>query len=201
VEVLPPALAAFQKAFPRVNVVLHDLTHGEPAEELHRGAMQLALMPRSAALHSAGIEFEVLRTYPFYVMMPAAHRLARLKIIPLEKIAAEPLLALGRKNYPGYYEVLDRVFSPLGVKPPVAVECDTASSLLTAIESGRGIALSTSLFKQMTGKRLVYRPLTGTNEVLAVGIARAKNGDITPAGEKFCDILRKISKSLKPPAS
>ena len=27
-----------------------------------------------------------------------------------------------------------------------------------------------------------------------VGIARAKSGDITPAGEKFCEILRKVSK-------
>jgi hypothetical protein len=45
----------------------------------------------------------------------------------------------------------------------------------------------------MTGKRLVYRPLTGTNEVLSVGIARAKNGDVTPAGEKFCEILQKVA--------
>jgi hypothetical protein len=46
----------------------------------------------------------------------------------------------------------------------------------------------------MTGKRLVYRPVTGKNEVLSVGIASTKNGDITPAGEKFCEILRKVAK-------
>ena len=96
--------------------------------------------------------------------------------------------------------MLARVFGPQGLKPTIATECDTASSLLTAIEAGSGIALSTSVFKQVTGKRLVYRPLTGTNEALSVCIARAKNGDITPAGETFCDVLRKISKSLKPPA-
>jgi DNA-binding transcriptional LysR family regulator len=192
---LPPTLAAFQKAFPRINVVLHDLTHGEPMEELESGAVHLALMPQSTAFQSAGMAFEVLRSYPLCVAMSIAHRLARLKSVPLEKIAAEPILALRRKQYPGYYEVLDRVFSPLGLKPPIAVECDTASTLLTAIESGRGIALSTSIFKQMTGKRLVYRPLTGTIEVLAVGIVRAKNGDVTPAGEKFCEILRKVANS------
>jgi DNA-binding transcriptional LysR family regulator len=93
-----------------------------------------------------------------------------------------------------YHHVLDGLFGPLGVKPRIVAECDTFSSLITAIESGRGIALSTSVFKQATGKRLVYRPLTGTNEVLSVGIARARNGDITPAGEKFCEILRNVAK-------
>jgi len=45
----------------------------------------------------------------------------------------------------------------------------------------------------VAGKRLLYRPLTGTAEVLSVGLARATKGDVTPAGEKFCEILRKIS--------
>src|SRR5207245_11064484 len=41
--------------------------------------------------------------------------------------------------------------------------------------------------------RLLYRPRTGTTEVASVGIACASKGDVTPAGEKFCEILRKIS--------
>lgn len=44
--------------------------------------------------------------------------------------------ALPRKDYPEYYVVLDRVFGPLGLKPRVAVERDTSSSIFTAIESG-----------------------------------------------------------------
>ena len=43
-------------------------------------------------------------------------------------------------------------------------------------------------------KRLLYRSLAGINESVWVGIARAKNGDLTPAGEKFCEMLRKASK-------
>jgi len=73
------------------------------------------------------------------------------------------------------------------------VECDSASSLITEVEAGRGIALATTIFKLVAGKRLIYRPLTGTTEVLSVGIARATKGDVTPAGEKFCEILRRIA--------
>ena len=67
------------------------------------------------------------------------------------------------------------------------MECDRATSLITEVEAGRGIALATPILKLVTGKRLLYRPLTGTTEVLAVGIARATKGDVTPAGEKFCE--------------
>ena len=76
------------------------------------------------------------------------------------------------------------------------MECDSASSLITEVEAGRGIALATSVFKLVAGKRLLYRPLTGTTEVLSVGIARATKGDVTPAGDKFCEFLRKISKGV-----
>src|SRR6266850_1147792 len=193
VEILPPALTAFQKAVPRVKVLLHDLSSDELITGLRNGTLELAIMVQPTGDQTAGIHFEVLRTYPLCVAMPATHPFARLKSITLEKLAAEPLVGLRRKDYPEYYHILDRIFAPIGAKPRIVVECDSASSLITEVEAGRGIALATTLFKLVAGKRLLYRPLTGTTEVGSVGIARATRGDVTPAGEKFCEILRTIS--------
>src|ERR1043166_6816390 len=67
VEILPPALAAFQKAFPHVNVLLHDASQRELAEGLQTGALELAIMVPPAGDQTAGIQFEVLRTYPLCV--------------------------------------------------------------------------------------------------------------------------------------
>ena len=142
---------------------------------------------------AAGIDFEVLRTYPLCVAMTAAHPFARLKSVSLEKLAAEPLIGFRRKDYPEYNRILDRLFAPIRATPRIAVECDSASSLITEVEAGRGVALSSTIFKLVAGKRLLYRPLTGTTEVASVGIARAIKGDMTPAGERFCEILRKTS--------
>jgi len=201
VEILPPAVAAFQKAFPRVNVVLHELTRNQIIEGLQNGTLELAVTPHAAALQVEGIEFEALQKHPFYVAFPPAHRLSRLKTIPLEMAAAEPLVGLRRKDNPSYYQALDQLFGPVGVRPRVAVECDTFSSLITAVETGRGIALAIAPFKQVSGKRLLYRPLAGTTEMFSVGIARAKHGDVTPAGEKFCEILRQIAQGTSAVAS
>src|SRR5437879_3797554 len=185
VEILPPALAAFQKAVPRVKVLLHDLSSDELIAGLRNATLELAIMVQPTGEQTAGIEFELLRTYPLCVALTAAHPFARLKSVALEKLAAEPLVGLRRKDYSEYYHILDRIFAPIRAKPRIAAECDSASSLITEVEAGRGIALATLSFKLVAGKRLLYRPLTGTTEVGTVGIARATKGDVTPAGEKF----------------
>src|SRR5712671_5787932 len=138
VEILPPALAAFQKAVPRVKVLLHDLSSDELIAGLRNGTLELAVMVQPIGEQTAGIEFELLRTYPLCVVMTAAHPFARLKSITLEKLAAEPLIGLRRKDYPEYYHSLDRIFAPIRDKPHIAVECDGASSLITEVEAGRG---------------------------------------------------------------
>ncbi len=194
VEILPPALAAFQKSFPRVRLLLHDLSEQELMDGLRNGKLELALMPRGTGLQSVGLEFETLRSYPICVAVAPTHQFARLKTITLEMVAAEPMIGFNRKEYPEYYVGLNRIFEPLGIKPRVVVECDSSSSLITEIETGRGVAIASPILRRASGKRLLYRPLTGTTEVLSVGIARATKGDVTPAGEKFCEILRKISK-------
>jgi DNA-binding transcriptional LysR family regulator len=44
VEILPPALTAFQKAVPRVKVVLHDLSSDELIAGLHNARLELAII-------------------------------------------------------------------------------------------------------------------------------------------------------------
>lgn len=201
VEILPPALAAFQKAVPRVKVFLHDLSSEELIAGLQNARLELAIMVQPAGEQTAGIEFESLRSYPFCVALTAAHPFARLKSIALEKVATEPLVALRRKDYSEYYLILDRIFAPIRVKPRIAVECDSASSLITEVEVGRGIALVSTIFKLVAGKRLLYRPLSDITETQSVGIARATKGDVTPAGETFCEFLRKSSAAHPSPKS
>ena len=193
VEILPPAIEAFRKFAPQVKLVLHDLPTDELIAELRNATLELTIMVQPIGEQTVGIEFEILRDYPWCVALNASHPFARLRSIALEKIATEPLVGLSRKGYSEYYRVLERIFASVSAKPRIAVESDSESSLVVEVEAGHGIALVTTVLKLMSGKRLLYRPLTGTTETQSVGIARATKGDVTPAGEKFCEILRQIS--------
>ena len=192
-EILPRALEAFRKVVPHVKLMLHDLSTDELIAGLRDGTLELAIMVQPIGEQTVEIEFETLRTHVWCVALSRAHPLARLKSIPLEKLARERLVILSRKSYSEYYRILEHIFAAVCGKPRIAMECDSEGSLFMEVEAGHGIALVTTIAKLAAGKRLVYRPLTGTTETQSVGIARATKGDVTPAGEKFCEILRLIS--------
>ena len=193
VEILPPGIEAFRKSMPRAKLRLHDLSSEELVTGLRNGRLELAIMAQTIGDHTAGIEFEVLRSYPMCVALAATHPFARLKSVPLQKIAAEPLIGMHRGDYPEYYQGLERLFASISARPRLAVECDSTSSLVIEVEAGHGIALCLPTFEHVTGKRLLYRPITETTELVPIGIARAMDGKLTPAGAKFCEILREIS--------
>src|SRR5262245_53724288 len=50
------------------------------------------------------------------VAMIASHPFARLKSIPLEKLATQPLVVLRRKEYSGFHNILARIFAPISAK-------------------------------------------------------------------------------------
>ncbi len=191
-HILPRALAEFQKTTPGVKVVLHDRGSDELCNELRNGMLHLALMMQPSEELITGIEFEEIGRYPFFVAMASGHPLTRMKAVSLETLAKQPLVVLDRRRNSEFHRILKRVFAPL--HPNIATESDSVNSLITEIGVGKCVAVVSQLFREAIGKRLVYRKLVNTDVAMCVGIARAKNGDLPPAGEKLCATIRKIGK-------
>ena len=196
VEILPPALGAFQKAVPRVTVRLHDLAGNELADGVRNGTLELAVMQRPMEANATGLLFEPLLTNPICVAVATDHAFAKMKSVPVARLAGERLVVFRRREYADYHALLGRVLHGVNPRPPAAVECDGASSLITEIAAGRGVAILPLVFEKIVGKRLKLRPLTPAPAPQEVGIVRALKGDVTPAGEKFCAQLRAAAKKL-----
>jgi DNA-binding transcriptional LysR family regulator len=194
VELLPPALAEFQRIAPRVSVRLHDLAGNELAAGLRSGVLDLAVMQRPQAENAPGIQFESILAYPLCVAAPPSHPLARKRTVSIAALASEKVVVFRKSEYADYHHLLDQVFSGPPPGTAIAAECDSGSSLITAVESGRGVAVLPSIFARISGRRLVFRPLSPAGHFLEVGISRSLQGDLTPAGEAFCRLLRKARK-------
>jgi DNA-binding transcriptional LysR family regulator len=124
--------------------------------------------------------------------MSAAHPLARLKSIPLERLADEPLVGLSRKDYPEYYDYRDRIFAPIHAKPRIVVECDSMSSLIA--EVGRTRHLSGKPDLQTRSWKTPALPRTHGHDCNGVRRHRPRHkGRCHTRWKKFCEILRQKS--------
>ena len=195
-EILSPALDLFQQTNPAVKVILREVTGDELTAGLLDGSLHLGVTVERMDEAALGLVFEELRRYRFCVVASRNHPLARRKSITVAEAAAQTLVGFRRGVYSTADVFLDQVFGPHHLRPAVAVECDSASSLFMELETGRGIAVLNEVYARQRESRLALIPFSDSEASHAVGITRARKRDITAAGEKFCESLRKTATPL-----
>jgi DNA-binding transcriptional LysR family regulator len=195
VELLPGALREFERESPGVRVTLHDLSTEEMLDGLRANRLHLALMVRPPERTATDLAFEELHCYPVCVAAHPAHPLARTRRPALKDVAEERLIVYAREGYPEYHDWLASLFAPLNSKPHLAEEYDSATSLIAAVEAGRGVALVPECLACLAGPRLSIRALVPAPAPLVVGVFRCK-GVLPPTAEKFMGALRKVSAAM-----
>ena len=174
IELLPRALKYFRESNPGVRVQLHDLSTQEMLRGLSGGKLHAALLVQVPARALAGLVFEELQRHVVCVAMHPAHPLARARRVGLEQVAKERLVAFNLAEYPEHQAWLAELFAPLKRSPQIVEEHDGITSLIAAVESGRGVAVIAQPLKGLASPRLKIRALHPPPSPLAVGIAYGK---------------------------
>jgi DNA-binding transcriptional LysR family regulator len=191
VELLPRALRYFRKSNPGVRVQLHDLSTQEMLHGLNTGKLHAALLVQVPPKTLAGLVFEELQRLAVCVAVYPAHPLARVRRFGLEQVAKENLIAFTLADYPEYRGWIAGLFAPLDRSPQIVEEHDSITSLIAAVESGRGVAVIAQLPNGLMSSRLKVRPLQPAPPPLGVGIAyRAKFR--STATNNFIDAVRRV---------
>ena len=186
IELLPRALNYFRKSSPGVRVRLHDLSTQDMLRGLREGKLHAALLVQVPAKELVGVAFEELQRHAVCVAAHPAHPLARARRVGLKEVAAEPLVAFTLADYPEHQAWIAGLFAPLNRSPQIVEEHDSITSLLAAVESGRGVAVMAQPHKGLGSPRLKIRPLQPAPPPLAVGIAYRKKFRST-ATDNFID--------------
>lgn len=190
IQILPRSLRAFQSKFPATRVSLHDLSTEEMLAGLREGKLHVALMVHPPPKMLRGLEFQPLARYPLCVALPPKHALADFKSVSLEQIADEPLVAYTRRDYPEYHGMLEKIFGKQ--KPRIVEEHDGVTSIIAAVESGRGIAIVPQCVECMAGPRVKLLPLSPAPEPIPVGVAWRDGGELA---NEFIAAARESSKA------
>jgi DNA-binding transcriptional LysR family regulator len=176
VQILPQLLRIFEQAQPSVRVQLHDLSTDEMWQGLRDGSLQAALLALPRHSKRDGISCFPMQSHPVCVAMPAHHPLAKKRKVSLTELHEHKLIGYSRHGYVEYHHWLEDLAQ--GTRRPfrLAEEFDSMTSLITAIESGRGAALVSKSLSSFSGPRLQYRPISPAPEPFHVGIAWREKG-------------------------
>jgi DNA-binding transcriptional LysR family regulator len=176
-----------------VRVQLHDLSTQEMLRGLREGKLHAALLVQVSAKVLAGLLFDELRRYAVCVAVHPAHPLARARKVGLEQVAEERLIAFTLADYPEHHAWLADLFAPLNRPARIAEEHDSATSLIAAVEAGRGVALVQEAFKCFAGPRLKLLPLVPPPPPIVVGAAWRKETN-SPATDSFIAAARRLKR-------
>lgn len=191
-QILPGALRRFQQEFPKVRVLLHDLSTEEMLGRLRARKLDVALMVQLCPTQSRGLRFQELARYPICVALPREHPLARLPAITTDQAARENFVAYTRADYPEYHAQLEYLF---GTSLHIVEEHDGATSLIAAVESGRGVAMTPSCMACLAGQRLKLVPVEPPPEPLVVGAVH-RSAPLTAVQEKFIAAAQSVASEV-----
>lgn len=192
VDVLPHILREYGKQFPRVRVILHDLSGQELLEGLKGKNLDAALAVISPSQAAGELKFDELCSYPVCVAVSTAHRLARARRVTVVDLKRERLLVYARDEYPDYHEWVDSMFdAELRALMAKAEEHESGTSLLAQIQAGRGVAVLPSVVGTTAGPRVKFRELFPRLEPLRIGIAHAPN-KVNVATERFVEVALRL---------
>lgn len=172
--VLPPAIAAFRKRHPDVELTLVPLEVPDGRAALEAGECDLALLvedpdegrddswPGSAPGAREGGEDPFLRTHllddRMNVMLPAGHPLASRRRIRLDELRDESWI-LGRRAYVPDEAIFERACRAAGFEPQMAFESDDYLAIQGFVAAGVGVALAPDMSLVTLREDVVVRDL------------------------------------------
>jgi DNA-binding transcriptional LysR family regulator len=147
---------------PGAEVSLSTIPAVDPADQLLRGVLDLAFA-RPPVRTAGGVASQVVRTETLVAAVPARHRLARLREVPLADLVAEPWALYPCADDPEWVDGLLGTCERLtGRRPLVRFAGSVAIDNLPHVATGAAVTVvSSSLAETVTVAGVRYRPLAG----------------------------------------
>src|SRR5829696_1674519 len=192
-ELPPLALRTFQERFPHVGVEAVVAATGAHLEALDADQLDVAFV-RLGVLDREAMQFRVLQPEPLLLAVPEDHALARLPVVPVARLAGEPIILFPHALEPLLYRYL--VTDVLGrsrVAPSVAFEATTLESACSAVAARLGVAfVGEQMARIFAMPGVVYRPFVPPAPLARLGVAWRQDAD-SNAVRWFLEVLDELA--------
>jgi DNA-binding transcriptional LysR family regulator len=195
---VPPAVAAFRRSHPDVELVLGVAEPDEALPALRAGEVDVAVVVEPYAFPGRpydDLAREHLLDDPYAVLLPADHRLAADADVDLAELAN--LDWVGTASAPGHcQQAVTDACRAAGFTPSYAVEADEYPATQGFVAAGLGVALVPRMALGFTHERVVVRAVRGTQPVRHVyaAVRSARAGEAVVVG--VLTALREAAREL-----
>lgn len=158
-DILPRALQRFLAEQPRVRIELNDLFPNEMTRMAGNGELDVVITLEPSVTSVPNFHWEELRRMQLVLVMPATHKLARLKQVRPQCLRDLALAGLAPDNFPDYVPHIKKLLKPFGIKPRfVAQERDGVATMLATLEAYNAAAILADTSISFLPRTLVCRP-------------------------------------------
>jgi DNA-binding transcriptional LysR family regulator len=183
----PSLIKAYRDQYPQVKLILTsgDTEANVEALRIHQLDVGFVYLP---------IREPTLLAYPLYEQtyvsaLPKSHRLTKLKQIPLQSLATEPLIFYPRSRAPVMVASFINHCEQAGFTPNIVQEAELAQTRLGLVAAGVGISFVLSDLQNLTATGVVYRPLA--EKILTLNLAIAwRQDESAPVVHTFLRMLK-----------
>jgi DNA-binding transcriptional LysR family regulator len=181
-SIVPAAVQRFRRARPGVEIDLRERSTTEQLRALSTGVVDVGLV-RPPIETDADLHAQVVMSERTIAAIPVGHELARLRRIPLGRLAAEPLVLFPRRQAPGFHDLLIGRLAATGASPHVVQYAPEMMTIIGLVAAGIGVSPVPASVAHLAIDGVTYRPLSGAPDTELVALTRA--GDTSPLAEAF----------------
>lgn len=187
------ALRAFRDSHPDVDVSITEI--GMPSavtRSLRRGDLDLGVSfdyPELGDIFGDDLAPVPLLDDPFDVVLPRGHKLGRDRTIRFADLGAESWLLGDFGPDSPSFRMIDRRCREAGFDPDVTFRVNDCQMAQALVAAGEGIALLPRIMLQARHPGIVIRPLAADPPMRRVSAVRLAARYLTPATERFVDLL------------
>jgi DNA-binding transcriptional LysR family regulator len=169
----PRVVAAFQRAFPDVELVLREATSVEVLAQVQDKTLDIGIV-RTPLLEPTPLSLTELEIDQLALVTSADHRLGHERIAHLEDLKAEGFVMYDRSAVPNMRTLVVLACEAAGFLPRITQSAAQIHTVLALVEQGLGIALAPARLATGAPSRLRFVPLLQRGRPIAVGLALAE---------------------------
>jgi DNA-binding transcriptional LysR family regulator len=185
--ILPGALRSFAKAFPEVDITVHDVLQDRAIALARNGVVDFSITTQAAAF--AEMQYEELGSDPFFLVCRRNHPLAKQNTVRWRDIADHPFIALSSTT--SVRRFADVALGQADVMIHPRYEVEQIPSAVALVSAGLGVTALPAMTLAMFDRRgLVVREIEEPAVRRRIGVMTLKQRSLSAPARFLLEAVR-----------